>query len=66
MFFASSAPTCHVTIPSWHVFSSDLLQKLLQQTRHIASKRNTFSPEPDFKLTLTILHIDFKYVMMPI
>jgi len=26
---------------------------LLQQSRHVASKRGTISPEPDFKFTLT-------------
>ena len=53
LLFASSAPTWHVAIPSWHVFSSDLFQEHLQQTWHVASKRGTFYPEPDLKLTLT-------------
>jgi len=35
-------------------FSSDLLQEFLQQSWHVAFKRGTISPEPDFKLTLTV------------
>jgi len=69
LLFAISVPSCHVTIPLWHIFPVTCFRNFFNNRGTLLLNRGTIFPEPDFKLTLTnhlsiivwVIHFTFQW-----